>query len=75
VKDNVAVAGVPMMIGSKLMEGYTPEFDATIITRVLDEGLYWLQKMVLKNIAPPPNKITGNRKQIRKWFKKNSIYL
>jgi amidase len=43
VKDNVAVAGVPMMIGSKLMEGYTPEFDATIITRVLDEGLYFFK--------------------------------
>ena len=31
------------MIGSKLMEGYTPEFDATIITRVLDEGLYFFK--------------------------------
>ena len=31
VKDNVAVAGVPMMNGSKILEGYTPEFDATII--------------------------------------------
>lgn len=38
IKDNVAVAGVPMMNGSKILEGYTPEFDATIITRILDEG-------------------------------------
>ena len=38
MKDNVAVAGVPMMDGSKILEGYTPEFDATIITRILDEG-------------------------------------
>ena len=38
IKDNVAVAGVPMMNGSKILEGYTPEFDATIITRILNEG-------------------------------------
>lgn len=38
IKDNVAVAGVPMMNGSKLVEGYIPEFDATIVTRILDAG-------------------------------------
>ncbi|KAL3857306.1 hypothetical protein ACJMK2_011987 [Sinanodonta woodiana] len=38
IKDNVAVAGVPMMNGSKLLEGYTPEFDATVVTRILDAG-------------------------------------
>ena len=40
IKDNVCVAGVPMMNGSKLIEGYTPEFDATVVTRVLDAGRY-----------------------------------
>ena len=38
VKDNVAVAGVPMMNGSATLEGYVPEFDATIVTRILDAG-------------------------------------
>jgi amidase len=38
VKDNIAVAGVPMMNGSRLLEGYVPEFDATVVTRVLDAG-------------------------------------
>lgn len=38
VKDNVCVAGVPMMNGSALLEGYVPNFDATIITRMLDAG-------------------------------------
>ncbi|KAJ8319367.1 LOW QUALITY PROTEIN: hypothetical protein KUTeg_004458 [Tegillarca granosa] len=38
IKDNVAVAGVPMMNGSKTLEGYTPEFDATVVTRILDVG-------------------------------------
>ncbi|XP_078596379.1 urethanase-like isoform X5 [Branchiostoma floridae x Branchiostoma japonicum] len=38
IKDNVAVAGVPMMNGSRIMEGYVPEYDATIVTRILDAG-------------------------------------
>ncbi|XP_067683833.1 amidase-like [Haliotis asinina] len=38
IKDNIAVAGVPMMNGSKILEGYTPEFDATVVTRILDAG-------------------------------------
>jgi amidase len=38
VKDNVCVAGVPMMIGAKLLDGCVPEMDATIVTRILDAG-------------------------------------
>lgn len=38
VKDNVSVAGVPMTIASKLMEGFIPDIDATIVTRLLDAG-------------------------------------
>jgi amidase len=38
IKDNVAVAGVPMMNGCEILEGYMPEFDATVVTRLLDAG-------------------------------------
>jgi amidase len=38
VKDNVCVAGVPMMNGASTLEGYTPDLDATIVTRILDAG-------------------------------------
>jgi amidase len=38
VKDNVCVAGVPMMNGASTLEGYVPDLDATIITRILDAG-------------------------------------
>lgn len=38
VKDVVCVAGVPMMNGSKLLEGFIPDVDATIVTRMLDAG-------------------------------------
>ena len=38
LKDNVSLAGVPMMNGASTLEGYVPEIDATIVTRILDSG-------------------------------------
>ncbi|MGE5145172.1 MAG: amidase, partial [Candidatus Eiseniibacteriota bacterium] len=38
LKDNLALAGVPMMNGSSTLEGYVPDVDATVVTRVLDAG-------------------------------------
>ena len=38
IKDNVMVAGVPMMNGCAVLEGYVPEVDATVVTRLLDAG-------------------------------------
>ncbi|MEM1300207.1 MAG: amidase [Pseudomonadota bacterium] len=38
IKDNVCVAGVPMMNGASTLKGYTPDLDATIVTRLLDAG-------------------------------------
>src|SRR5213596_3288147 len=38
IKDNVCVAGIPMMNGSAVLEGYVPDVDATLVTRILDAG-------------------------------------
>ena len=38
LKDNVCLAGVPMMVGAGFLEGSVPDIDATIVTRILDEG-------------------------------------
>lgn len=38
VKDTVCVAGVPLMNGASYLEGYVPEVDATIVTRLLEAG-------------------------------------
>ncbi|MGP9818714.1 amidase [Salinarimonas sp. NSM] len=38
LKDNVCLAGVPMMNGASTLEGYTPDIDATVVTRILDAG-------------------------------------
>ena len=37
-KDNIMVAGVPMMNGCSILEGYVPDIDATVIARILDAG-------------------------------------
>lgn len=38
LKDNVCLAGVPMMNGASTLEGYVPDVDATVVTRILDAG-------------------------------------
>ena len=38
LKDNVCLAGVPMMIGAGILEGYVPDVDASIVERILDAG-------------------------------------
>ncbi len=38
LKDNVALAGVPMSNGASTLAGFIPAADATIVTRMLDEG-------------------------------------
>ncbi|PWY90830.1 amidase signature enzyme [Aspergillus heteromorphus CBS 117.55] len=38
VKDCIAVAGVPQLLGSDIIPSWTPVTDATVVTRVLDAG-------------------------------------
>ena len=44
LKDNIALAGVPMMNGAAPLEGFVPSFDATVVTRLLDAGATILGK-------------------------------
>jgi amidase len=44
LKDNVSLAGVPMMNGASTLEGFVPNMDATIVTRMLDAGATILGK-------------------------------
>src|SRR5919199_6704819 len=51
IKDNICVAGIPMMNGSATVEGYTPEFDATVVTRILDAGGEIVGKAVCEDLC------------------------
>lgn len=37
-KDHIAVAGIPMSSMSKTLDGFIPDFDATVVSRVLGAG-------------------------------------
>lgn len=44
LKDNVMVEGLPVMNGTKILEGYEAKEDATIVTRLLDAGAHIVGK-------------------------------
>lgn len=51
LKDNVALAGVPMAGGTSILEGFVPGVDATVVTRILDAGGAIVGKAVCENFS------------------------
>ena len=51
IKDNTFVAGVPMMNGSRTLEGFVPDEDATVVTRLLDAGAEIVGKAVCEDLC------------------------
>ncbi len=51
VKDVVATRGVPSTAGSKILEGWRPPYDATIVARMKDAGLVILGKTNMDEFA------------------------
>ncbi|KAL8586334.1 hypothetical protein ACOMHN_058714 [Nucella lapillus] len=60
IKDNTAVAGVPMRNGTKHMENYVPEFDATVVARILDAGGRILGKSGVEDTCFSGSSITNS---------------
>ena len=51
IKDNIAVAGVPMMNGSRSLEGFVPSRDATVVSRLLAAGAVVAGKSVCEDLC------------------------
>ena len=51
IKDNIMVAGVPMMNGSDTVEGFVPTRDATVVTRLLAAGATLTGKAVCEDLC------------------------
>ncbi len=51
VKDNLAVAGVPLTCGSKILRGYVPARDATAVARAVEAGACVVGKTNLDEFA------------------------
>ena len=50
-KDHIAVASIPMSLGSFALESFIPDFDATVVTRVLKEGGTIIGKNVMNGLS------------------------
>ena len=70
LKDTVCLAGVPMMNGSSVMEGYIPEIDATIVTRMLDAGAIIAGKSNCENFCLSGGSHTGAKGPIHNPWKR-----
>ena len=65
IKDNIAVAGIPMMDGTKVLEGYMPLADATVVTRILDAGGTILGKSVCESLCMSGGSHTSDTGPVR----------
>lgn len=65
VKDNIAVAGVPMMNGSRTVEGYVPRRDAVVVRRLLDAGATLAGKSVCEDLCFSGGSFTSHPGPVR----------
>jgi amidase len=59
VKDNICVAGIPLLNGSDMMEGFVPREDATVVTRLLDAGAEVVGKTAVPAYCFDGGHVTG----------------
>jgi amidase len=51
LKDNICMSGIPTMNGTRVLEGFIPREDATVVTRVLDAGGEIIGKAVCESFC------------------------
>lgn len=64
VKDNIAVAGVPLTCASKVMEGFVASMDATVIERLRAAGATTTAKVNLTEFAGELHELTPSTKPV-----------
>jgi amidase len=70
IKDTYAIAGVPLTNGASVLEGFVPEFDATVVTRLLDAGAEIVGKSVCEYFSfsgGAATSISGPVQNVRAW--------
>ncbi len=73
VKDNVMVAGLPMMNGSRSLEGFVPVEDATVVTRILEAGGTVTGKSVCEDLCfSGGSHTTANGPVLNPWDRSRS---
>jgi amidase len=65
IKDNICVAGIPMMNGTRLLDGFVPNVDATVVTRILDAGGTISGKAVCESLCASGGSHTSDTGPVR----------
>jgi amidase len=65
VKDNIVVAGIPMMNGSRAVEGFIPSRDATVVERLLAAGARIAGKSVCEELCCSGSSFTSASGPVR----------
>ena len=65
IKDNIAVAGIPMMNGSRAVEGFVPGRDATVVQRLLAAGATIAGKTVCEDLCCSGSSFTSASGPVR----------
>jgi amidase len=65
VKDSIFVADVPMMYGTAALEGFKPDFDATVVTRMLEAGADITGKAVCEYLCLHGGSVTASTGFVR----------
>lgn len=51
IKDNIFIGMVPLINGSKTLEGFIPEYDATVVERILNHGGTIIGNVTCENLC------------------------
>lgn len=65
IKDNIAVAGIPMMNGSRSVEGFVPSRDATVVERLMAAGATIAGKSVCEDLCCSGSSFTSASGPVR----------
>lgn len=68
IKDNVAVAGMPLSNGTSLMADFRPSEDATVVQRILSAGGMVIGQSVCENLCFSGSSFTSDTGPVRNPF-------
>ena len=59
IKDSINIAGIPISMGSELLNGWVPKSDATIVSRILAHGGNIIGKTTTENLCISGGSVTS----------------
>ncbi|MDR3293561.1 MAG: Asp-tRNA(Asn)/Glu-tRNA(Gln) amidotransferase subunit GatA [Clostridiales bacterium] len=65
LKDNLSAVGMPVTCASKMLEGYVPPYDATVVAKLRGEGAVFLGKLNMDEFAMGASTVTSHYKKTK----------